>query len=115
MSRMSITLLPLSLQGILKMYNWWIDFRIGCQLSRLFSGYQQIQLKVLSNQTYDRGYESVRLEALFTMAKLFELYNSDRSNVDVLLDSIELLQDSSIDMQYLYMADFTEIKRVVGY
>lgn len=93
----------------------WIDFRIGCYLSSLFSCYQKLQMTVLSNQTYNRGYESLRLEALYTLAKLFELYNSDRSNVNVLLDSIELLQDSSIDMQHLYMADFTKIKRVVGY
>lgn len=96
-----------------EMVKWLNNQRIGWQLSELFNTYETVARELLEGN-FGYGTDATRLELMSSLAQLFKIYNSDKSNYGVLQSCVYFLEERPEASQKFFLKDFMVIQHVLG-
>lgn len=89
--------------------SWFTNLKIAWQLNKLFSRYELMQ-EALSKfpEKYTLESDATRLDLLWELVLLFQIYNSDLSSAEVLIACLDQSQQTEIG-RFFFEQDFSEL------
>lgn len=88
--------------------SWITNAKVSWQLEKLFRKKYDRYAVFLQKPQFDIEVDAVRGDALYSLVKMYELYNSDKKACEVLLDCIEVALSTQAG-RYYFLDDLTKI------
>lgn len=87
----------------------WTNIKVGWQLQKLFRNKYDKFVVYLQRPQFDLELNAIRGDALYILAKMYELYNSDLKSYRVLQECIDVAMSTQAG-RYYFLDDLEAIR-----